>query len=552
MVLHSRDRSRGDFSMKLEQISLPVNNGLLADYWSEDATIHKFFDYKYNEDSFFERASYLQNRTYDTKQLAEIIRTYLNRFGIHPAADKHLQELEEGALVVVGGQQAGVLTGPLYSAHKAISVILLAKEQRERLQIPVVPLFWIAGEDHDLEEINHTYTIVKGEPKKRGYSERSKRKTMASTTFLNQEAMEQFVRTVFKDFGETAYTEGLMADVIAHIQTSKTFTDFFTSLMNDLFAKHGLLMIDAANESFRQYEKPFFTAIIEQNEQIANVVVMQERALAEAGYGTPIEAVEHSANLFYVQDGERFLLERKGNQFSNALAPVKLTKEELLHLATNHPAHLSNNVVTRPLMQEMTIPVLAFIGGPGELAYWATLKEAFAVLDLQMPIFAPRLNITLETRQVQTILTQQELSFSDIYEGKGQQQKKAFIASIQDKEATNHIQQMNELLEKQYEQLLQHLETQQLDVKKIVEKNKMYHTQQFDYLRNQISRQVLQKHEVILHQFNVLTSELLPEGGFQERVYNPYQYLNSYGPTLIDDLLELKMSISAQHHIVVL
>ena len=168
--------------MKLEQISLPVNNKLLADYWSENADIHTFFDYKYNEQSFNKRARYLQSKSYDTKQLATIIRHYMEKFGIHTAVDQHLNELEAGAIVVIGGQQAGAMTGPLYSVHKAISVILLAREQREKLDIPVVPMFWIAGEDHDLEEINHTYTIVDAEPKKRGYSERSKRKTMASTT----------------------------------------------------------------------------------------------------------------------------------------------------------------------------------------------------------------------------------------------------------------------------------------------------------------------------------------------------------------------------------
>ena len=145
-------------------------------------------------------------------------------------------------------------TGPLYSVHKAISVILLAKQQREKLNIPVVPMFWIAGEDHDIEEINHTYTIVNAEVKKRGYSERSKFKTMASTTVLNQEAIQQFVTTVFKDFGETQYTEQLLNTVLAHANSSSTFTDFFTRLMNDLFKNHGLLLLDATYGPFRQYE----------------------------------------------------------------------------------------------------------------------------------------------------------------------------------------------------------------------------------------------------------------------------------------------------------
>lgn len=81
-------------------------------------------------------------------------------FGISEMVEENLNALEGGAVAVVGGQQAGILTGPLYSVHKAISVILLAKEQTIKLGEKIVPIFWIAGEDHDLDEINHTYTVV--------------------------------------------------------------------------------------------------------------------------------------------------------------------------------------------------------------------------------------------------------------------------------------------------------------------------------------------------------------------------------------------------------
>lgn len=536
--------------MKLEQISLPVNNKLVADYWAEKAKIHAFFDYQYNAEAFVARADYLQNKTYQSTELATVVRKYMKRFGMTQQTEQHLSELEAGALVVVGGQQAGVLTGPLYSVHKAISVVLLAKEQREKLQMPVVPVFWVAGEDHDLEEINHTYTIVEASPKKRGYSERSRRKTMASTTELNKEAMEQLVRTVFYDFGETAYTDALLQNVLQHLQERTTFTDFFAALMNELFAKHGLLMIDAADEDFRCYEREFFKKIIVHNEEIAQVVVAQEQKLAEAGYGTPIEASRQNANLFYVEEGERFLLERKAGYFSNVLAHVKLTTEDMLQLAEQTPEKLSNNVVTRPLMQEMTLPVLAFVGGPGELAYWATLKDAFAVLDLQMPIFAPRLSMTIKTPQVEQLLLHHACAVEDVVAGQLETKKAAFIARVQDDESMAQLDEMSRVLTEQYDALLNHLQNEELHVDKIIEKNKAYHAQQFHYLRQKIAQQVLEKHQVAIRQFNLLQSELMPNGGLQERVYTPYQYLNYYGPSLIDEIMALNLGINAHHNVI--
>ena len=538
--------------MKLEKIQAPVNNKLLKDYWSEDAAIHSFFDYRYNEQSFFERANYLQNRTQRSKQLTQIIREYMTPYGLTEKTEEHLAQLEQGALVIVGGQQSGLLTGPLYSVHKAISVILLAKQQSKLLNTPVVPMFWIAGEDHDIEEINHTFTVADAQVKKRGYSERSKYKTMASTTVLNHEALQHFVKTVFKDFGETQYTERLLNDVLTHVNESTTFTDFFTRLMNDLFKNHGLLLLDATFGPFRQYETQYFEAIIQHNEEIAYKVVEQEAKLQQAGYAMPIGATEQNANLFYVKDGERFLLERKEGHFKNALANANFTKQQLLELAKTNPQALSNNVVTRPLMQEMTIPVLAFVGGPGELAYWATLKPAFETLQLQMPIFATRLNITLLSRQVQLLLQQRDITVEQAFNNEIEQKLSQFIDRIQDEKANQLIEEMNTQLALQYEQLENYLQHENYHLEALITKNKEFHERQFRYLQSKINQQNIEKHDVIIRQYQTLRAELYPNGGYQERVYNPYQYLNTYGPTLIDDLLSLEMGISNQHNLVLL
>lgn len=536
--------------MKLEQISLPVNNVVLADYWKKEANIHSFFTYPFEQQSFAKRASALQKRFYKREALAGVIRSYMERFGVSEQAENHLQELEKGALVIVGGQQAGVLTGPLYSVYKAITVILIANEQRRLLDMPIVPIFWVAGEDHDIEEINHTYTVVNGDVQKRSYSKHSNKKTMASAMKIDQEMMEQLIIKVFKDFGETAYTEELLNEVLAVSRDSETFTDFFTSLMNRLFAKYGLLMIDSAYEPFRKLESEYFERLIEHNEEIASVVVEQEQALQQAGYGKPIEASIHNANLFYVRDGERFLLERKDGYFVNALAHIKLSKAELLQIAKLSPEKLSNNVVTRPLMQEMTLPVLAFVGGPGELAYWATLKRAFDILELEMPIFAPRLNISIVTRKIQPLLDLHQLAFKDIVAGKVTTLKEQFIANVKNQQALSHIDEMQQALIAQYELLYARLMNDGLSLGKIIEKNKAFHIKQFDYLKNKIDEQTLQKYDVAIRQFNTIQSEILPNNEWQERMFNPYQLLNQYGPTFVDDLIQLPMEISPQHYIV--
>ncbi|OCX62900.1 bacillithiol biosynthesis cysteine-adding enzyme BshC [Lysinibacillus sp. AR18-8] len=538
--------------MKLESIQVPIKNHVLADYWSPNTAIHQFFEYEYNDQAFEKRAEHLARNSRDQKELTTIIRQFMEPLGLSKKANEHLEQLEQGAMVIVGGQQAGILTGPLYSVHKAISVIALAKEQSTKLQQPVIPVFWIAGEDHDLEEINHTYTVHGELLKKRAYGERSRRKTMASATALNKESMTQLINTIIRDIGETEYTETLIKQLVDALNNSETFTDFFACLMNQLFKEEGLLLIDAANSEFRQFEHKYFAQIIQSNEEIARVVTEKEQELERAGYGKPILATYEAANLFYVEDGERHLLERKNDLFVNLAANLKFTQEELLEVAHNHPERLSNNVVTRPLMQEMTLPVLAFVGGPGELAYWATLKNAFSVLDLQMPIFAPRLHITIVTRHVEQLLREHQLTVTDVWEGKALHLKERFIADVQDSEAKRQIQAMQQLLVEKYEELASYLEKQHLQLDKILEKNQENHAKQFDYLQQKIEQTVLGKHETTIRKFMTLQNELYPNDGFQERSFNPYQYFNEFGPMLITEMLKQNYSIGKHHYLLYL
>ncbi|MDN4492416.1 bacillithiol biosynthesis cysteine-adding enzyme BshC [Ureibacillus aquaedulcis] len=536
--------------MRLEHIEIPVNNKLLADYWSGSEQLLSFFDYKYDDVAFKTRHDYLKSKHYYSKELSNVIRQYMEPFGISKKVEENLTALANGSVAVVGGQQAGILTGPLYSVHKAISVILLAKEQSVKLGEKVVPIFWIAGEDHDLDEINHTFTIVNGSIKKRSYSERSKLKTMASTTRINKEELKSLISTIFIDYGETEYTHDLYKDCIKELEESETFTDFFARLMNDLFNTEGLLMIDAAYEPFRGLESDSFVKIIENNEQIAKVVVEKEKLLSGAGFGNPIDASLENANLFYVQEGERFLLERSENFYQDASGFIQLSREQLVEVAKNNPEKLSNNVVTRPLMQEMMIPVLAFVGGPGELAYWATLKDAFHVLDLKMPILAPRLNITLVERKIDQLLSTYQLSILDIINGKAKSLKSKYIDSVQDTEARQQLETLNLLVKEQYKKLEAHLETQNIELQALVDKNKQYHEKQFEYLSRKIEQQVLIKHDKTIRQFELLQLEIYPNDSLQERVYNPFQYMNYYGPTLIQDLCSLPLEIANKHYVI--
>ncbi|CAM3086958.1 bacillithiol biosynthesis cysteine-adding enzyme BshC [Filibacter tadaridae] len=538
--------------MKLESLALPESNKVMQSYNNDTDFLHTFFDYGNEESAYPERLQELAGRTYERTQLADTIRSFMEPFGLSDRARQHINELAEDAVAVVGGQQAGILTGPLYSVHKAITVILLAKRKREALGVPVVPVFWVAGEDHDLNEINHVFTQTGGQAVKNQYREKFILKTMASDTVYDTDKLTAFVKEVVSKFGETVYTSNLLDEVLTAVTQEKTFTGFFVRLMNGLFQDEGLLFIDSAYKPLREMEKNYFSRLIEHSSQVAEKVSAKEAVFAENGYGSPIGAEVDAANLFYVHETGRVLLSREEGHFVNTSTGLRFSEEEMQRIAHEEPWLLSNNVATRPLMQDMVFPVLAFVGGPGEIAYWATLKEAFHQLGMKMPIIVPRMSMTLVARQVSQALDVRSFAVEDVMSGELFAARESFIDGLQDEHVNEAINETEQLLKAQFEKIAAVVKDDSAMMQGVLDKNLAFHKKQLDYLKLKSEESILLKHDAALRAFGLLEGELFPGYVLQERLYTPYSYLNSYGPTLIRELLTLPFEMDGKHKIVYL
>jgi len=538
--------------MKYEQIEQLHRSSFIEDFLNEKPEVTTFFHHFSSTDSFKDRAAYLSDHSVDRPALSDVIRSYMKVLPFSEKVELHLQELEKDAYVVIGGQQAGLLTGPLYSIHKAISVILLAKQQRAQLNHPVIPVFWIAGEDHDLDEINSTYSPNNGSVQKHIYTDRSNRKKMAFETILDHDKLQSFIQTIFKQTIETVHTRKLLEKIKIVASESKTFSEFFTKVMHDFFANEGLLLIDAAYGPLRRYESPYFVQMIEQSEDISKLVVDQEQLFSEAGYGEPIGTSKDNSNLFFVNEGERFLLKKQGEWFINEQGDYRFTKDELIDIAIEHPERLSNNVVTRPLMQEMVFPVLAFVGGTSELAYWGTFKSIFEHMKMELPVILPRLSLTLVDRKSQKYMNELELSTEDVFSGVLGMRKNTFIESIQDIKAQRLIEQMEASFKAQYEEVSNYLLDSNYPLKQVLTKNLSIHEKQFMFLKHKIEDNLLLRHDTTLRKFHHIEGFLYPDQSLQERLYNPILFINEAGESLIEELLSLPFEFNGKHNVIYL
>ncbi|MED1202174.1 bacillithiol biosynthesis cysteine-adding enzyme BshC [Heyndrickxia acidicola] len=537
--------------MELEKITIPATNRFASLYIEQMEPVKDFFHYDIKKTSVFkERYADLQERHFPRESLARCIEEYMKRYPSSEQIKASLDKLkQEDSVVVIGGQQAGLLTGPLYTIHKLISVLKLAEEQEKALQKPVVPVFWIAGEDHDFLEINHVFVEHNRLLKKFSYSEGPMEKKMVSDVIFDQNQMKKWLHKVFEPFGETRYTKQVLDFAEQAAAASKTIVDFFNFIILKLFKKYGLLVIDSADPSLRKIEKAYFEELIQKHDRITRAVLDQQEQIQAFEFPPAIELYENAVNLFYYTGKERLLLEYDSQHeaFRTKNGDYSFSKSEIIDSLNDRPEAFSNNVVTRPLMQEWLFPTLAFIAGPGEISYWGELKLAFETMGYKMPPIVPRMNISFVESSIERDIRQLGLSVQQVVLKGVQEEKIDFWNSIKDVSIEHILEDIKAHLETSYEKIE---EKTTKGLSPLVKKNLSFHLGQIDFLQRKFDQSLQEKNDLSLERYDRIERSLRPQNGPQERTWNLFYYLNKYGLNFIEDLMELPYEFDGSHKLI--
>ena len=537
--------------MELESLNIPAINQFASKYLKQEEPVTSFFHYNVNSPSVYsDRMKDLDSRQFPRAGLTECISSYMNDLPSSKKVEESLGKLKDNAVAVVAGQQAGLLTGPLYTIHKIISVIQLARQQEAELKRPVVPVFWIAGEDHDYQEVNHIYVEKGSKLEKMGYPERVLEKKMTSHITYTKSVMKKWLDEILVVLGETEHTKQLSSDLNQMIDQEESIVRFFAHIVMNLFKDFGLLVIDSSYPSLRRLEATHFHHLLESSQSITNAVLEQQEDIQKSGFGTQLDISPNAANLFLQIQDERALLEREGNMFFEKNSGKTFSSEELLSILEESPESFSNNVVTRPMMQEWLFPTLAFIGGPGEIAYWGELKKAFEFVDLKMPPVVPRLNITIVEREIDKRIQDLQLSLHGVITEGVSTARDDFWKSLERPGLETEMREIQEELERKYERIREQVISVDQGLDAIIDKNLEFHLSQFDFLRKKIDKALREKHSITFNQFMRVENRLRPNGGPQERTWNVLYFLNKYGPTFVRDLTLQDFTFDGSHKLV--
>lgn len=539
--------------MELQDVSQALTNKIASSYINGEDEAASFFDYPniQNEETYKKRLEELSNRKYPRQELVDYLLEFNKKFDVSDKTISNINRmLDPKSVVVIGGQQAGLLTGPLYSIHKIISIIKLAKEQEKLLNVPVLPVFWVAGEDHDFAEINHAYVLRSGRVEKRAIKQKHVKKSPASQLTIDKKNAEDWIKEIVGTFGETIYTNDILNDLFDDLTKSNTYVDFFINIVCRLFKDHGLIIVDSGDAGFRKLGSPFIEMIIRNNSQLGEKVLCGQLSLKELGYGQPIEINEHNAHLFLIQNGERILLERSSSEFVGKNNECQFENSALLELNRIQPELFSNNVATRPLMQEYVFPTLAFISGPGEIAYWAVLKKAFHLFGFKVPPVIPRLMISIIDRKTEKYMKELELDVAAVVRNGCQNEREKWLKKQQPfpieqitEDTISNIMSAHRPFKELASQVDPHLED-------LARKNAEIIQLQIFYLKQKMEKAIRFKHKVELDKFNYINYMIKPLNAPQERIWNIYYYINLYGYQIIDEMLNLNYQWNNHHKVI--
>lgn len=526
-------------------------NQIIDDYRNNQESIMKHFDYL-PFGNYEQRVKDLKERDFNREQLVKLLHNNNLQWDAPKSTFHNIERLKsEESVVVIGGQQAGLLTGPMYTINKVISIIQFARQQESALDIPVIPVFWMAGEDHDFAEINHVFLSEIPDMKKYKLLQSVLDKSSVSQIKIDETAVNQWLNRLFEQLKETQYTKELYRTIRSSLDKSETYVDFFARVIFQLFTEEGLVLIDSGHPDVRRLESTHFLQIIENQPKISEGVYRTKRQIEQDGYTLSLDAEPKDAHLFYHLNNERILLIRnEQGDWIGKQNEVSLTTDELIEIAKNNPELLSNNVVTRPLMQELLFPSLAFIGGPGEISYWTVLKPAFSALQLKMPPVIPRLSFTYIDRNVEKVLKKFNITAEDAVNRGVSEIKNAWLAEKSNPPIRNMVEEIKNTITQAHQPLRNIAEDIRTDLGKLAEKNLIYLHRDIEYLEDRLMKALEQTYEKELYEFDLINNALRPQNGLQERLWNPLPWINEHGTDFIRNITKQSCSFENAHYLV--
>jgi bacillithiol biosynthesis cysteine-adding enzyme BshC len=523
--------------MLIPTSQLPHLQRLVEDYFSDHGKVADYFNGNFREiDAFQRQAERVHSRPLPRGDLAEVLTEQNKSYGCGPETLEHVEKIvREQACAVVTGQQVGLFSGPLYTIYKALTAIKLAERLNRHRLGSIVPIFWMASDDHDLAEIDHIVLLNKDNRPEtvRCPMPSPKGKVPASNLILPSDILG-----CLHQLDDSTRDSEFKAEVIGHLsdayQPGRTYAEAFARWMTRLFKRQGLIIIDATHPRLKELGSTVFCREIADESPSTQEAIATSERLRQAGYCAQIPLHDGIFNVFYA-DRERRTIQRKNGALSIKGLEPSIRKDELLTRAREKPHLFSPNVLLRPIYQDALLPTVAYVGGQAEIAYFAQMKGVYRAFGLPMPVIYPRKSVTIVEKKIAQILKKYGLEIPDIWT-----QPDGLVAKTAKKQVPDTLEKAlaraHSDLQENFESLKGEVIAFEPTLKASLDLARGKMDQQWKFVEKKIRQAAARRNETASQQLRKAVDNLYPNQRLQERVFNIVPYLIKYGYAFMEKL----------------
>ena len=443
----------------------------------------------------------------------------------------------EGVLVTTG-QQAGLFGGPTYTISKILSAIRLAESLEGVLGEPCLAIFWVASDDHDWDEVNHTFLL--------DAEQRVHRVTVAARDGTPDVPMsermlgagieaalvafvERLPRSEFADSVETLLRSAYRADT--------TVSNAFGNLLHGLFRDMELAFVDPASAALKRAGAPIMANELRNAEAHARLLANQSERLVAAGYHAQVAVAEDAANVFFHDTQGRERLVRDGDGWLLRRTRRMIADQEVHAMLEADPTRFSPNVFLRPVVESAVLPTIAYVGGPAEIAYFAQLGCLFPAHGIEPAIAVPRFSVTVVEGKVRKVLDRFGLTIGDFRIPLHELTTRMIREGLPD-EVTGPLAVMEATIRREYDRLTGGAESIDPTLGGWLAGQRNGILGQLQAAEKKITSHRKKRSEIETEQLRKAASNLQPDGVAQERALNPLPLVARYGAGILADMAE--------------
>jgi bacillithiol biosynthesis cysteine-adding enzyme BshC len=399
-----------------------------------------------------------------------------------------------------------------------------------------VPVFWIASEDHDYEEVDHCRVVDQEGKLKTVRYEPCARKADSPVGHVQLcEGVGETIDELIAQLPRSEFMPELEHDLRESYAHGVGFAEAFARLMARLFSNYGVVLLDPLDEQLKQVVAPLYSQAIDKSGEIARALVERSRELEQSGYHAQVHVSEDMVPLFIMEDGRRVAMtEQEGRYFVKG-SERSFSKGELMEMAERCPTCFSPNVTLRPVVQDYLLPTAAYIGGPAEIAYFAQLRAVYETLNRQEPCVLPRASLTIIEGRHQKTMKKFKLELRDFFDGLHPAITKVVEQSL-DRETSRTLTETEQTLAEQLDRLEQSLTRADATLSSSIKRARAKILYQIEHLRTRFIHASARREESTFRQIERAYATLQPDKNLQERELNVFYFLSRYGPSLIDEL----------------